>query len=953
MDGVAIPAIEGESIAAAVIASGRLDFRRDKEGAARGYLCGMGTCFECEVVVDGVPARACMTKARDGMRVQSGRYRANPRVAAPSVAARINVDCDVLVVGAGPAGLTAACELAEAGARVVVAEERSDLGGQFFKPLASSHGFSGRIDEQYAHGRKLIERARSSGAELLTGALVWSASRNETGTIQAEIDTSDGAIRCRARHVILATGARESVPAFEGWTLPGVMTTGGAQSLVRAYRVAPGQRVLIAGNGPLNLQLAAELLDGGIQVAAIAEAAPHPATWKPSSVLGALASSPALMLRGVALLAKVRRRGVPVWWGHQIVRASGDLRVRSATIARKHSDGQVVADSEREIEADAVCVGYRLRPSNELARLLGCKLEADPSGQPIPVRDAHGRSSIPNVFIIGDGGVIGGAHVAMGEGALAAAAIARDMSLPASPDAARHRRRTQRHRRFQKHLWSLFESSPQSVPPAHVHYCRCELVRGEQLGALVERGMTDLDALKRATRAGMGPCQGRYCGGHVEALVRRVRTPTRSGSARPPVKPLQIGKIAAEKPEWHGYRAVDIPPPAPAPQIESREWHADVVVIGAGIIGVTTALYLARAGVDVMLIDQGTANCGASGANAGSLHLQLLSWDISREDAAALAAQTVRLQQLGIATWLELQHELDAEFELKLTGGIVVAETPEQLEFLRYKAELDRRFGAEVHPLSRSDVQRMIPCISERIIGGVYCPGEGKINPMLATPAVLQEALRCGARFMPHTGVTSLTAERSGYVVGTRKGTIRCGKVVNAAGGWSAGVAALLGIHLPLRAAPQQMIVTEPTDASIEYLLAFAQRHLTMKQSPNGNVIIGGGWPGQFDPVAGKAVTLIESIEGNLWVAQRVVPLIGQLRMLRSWATLGVMIDGAPIIGEHPSHPGFFNAVGANGFTMGPILGKIIAELVTRGEAPTDIRPFSVERFGSQILANA
>ena len=156
----------------------------------------------------------------------------------------------------------------------------------------------------------------------------------------------------------------------------------------------------------------------------------------------------------------------------------------------------------------------------------------------------------------------------------------------------------------------------------------------------------------------------------------------------------------------------------------------------------------------------------------------------------------------------------------------------------------------------------------------------------------------------------------------------------------------MVGANLPVKTAPQQMIVTEATSARIDYLLALAKRHLTMKQAANGNLIIGGGWPGTYDCELGRAVTLLDSVEGNLWVAQRVIPDIGALRVIRSWATVGVMIDGAPILGELPGVPGFFNAVGANGYTMGPIIGRIIAQLAATGEHIADIRPFSVDRFG-------
>ena len=229
--------------------------------------------------------------------------------------------------------------------------------------------------------------------------------------------------------------------------------------------------------------------------------------------------------------------------------------------------------------------------------------------------------------------------------------------------------------------------------------------------------------------------------------------------------------------------------------------------------------------------------------------------------------------------------------------------------------------------------------------GAAFCRSEGKINPLAVGPALLAAADRAGVRRLVPAAVHAIRQVRGGFEVEAGSARVRCGQLVNAAGGWAAGVAGLLGARLPVRTAPQQMIVTEPVEPLVPMLVAAAGRHLTLKQVANGNVIIGGGWPADYDRERGRPVNLRESIEGNLWVARHVIPSLGSLRMLRSWATVGVMIDGAPIIGEYPGVRGFYNGVGANGYTMGPLIGRILANLV-RGEAPLlDITPFLVERF--------
>ena len=415
-----------------------------------------------------------------------------------------------------------------------------------------------------------------------------------------------------------------------------------------------------------------------------------------------------------------------------------------------------------------------------------------------------------------------------------------------------------------------------------------------------------------------------------------------------PVKPTTIKNVAAEKPEWQGYRTVDMPKTIITRKVAvSLTTDTNILVIGAGIIGIATALFLAREGVEVMIVDRDVANGQASGGNAGSLHLQLLSFDFSDKLNAdnSPAASALPLQIMGVSAWRDLEREIGTDFELEITGGIMVAENMHDLEFLRKKAALERSCGTEVDILSDFDLRNMAPTVADGMAGAAYCAGEGKINPMLATPLLLAEALDSGARISEKTAVIGIGYERGKYLVTTNNGRIFCRNIVNAAGGWTANIASMIGVTLPVKTAPQQMIVTEPVDPVINHLMALAKRHLTMKQVANGNIIIGGGWSAGYESKSGRAVTLRESIEGNLWVAQRVIPEIGLLQMIRSWATIGVMIDGAPILGELPGHPGFFNAVGANGYTMGPILGQITAELIRTGQRITDIQPFSVDRF--------
>jgi glycine/D-amino acid oxidase-like deaminating enzyme len=155
----------------------------------------------------------------------------------------------------------------------------------------------------------------------------------------------------------------------------------------------------------------------------------------------------------------------------------------------------------------------------------------------------------------------------------------------------------------------------------------------------------------------------------------------------------------------------------------------------------------------------------------------------------------------------------------------------------------------------------------------------------------------------------------------------------------------MLGVDVPVFGAPLQMVVTEAAAPLISCLVAHADRHLTLKQAANGNFIIGGGWTAGLDPVHQHPRPLLSSLEGNRWVAQHVVPALRKLHVIRSWAAMNINIDGAPILGEHPSMPGFFNAVTSNGYTLGPIVGQLTSRLVLGRETDRALQPFSISRF--------
>lgn len=531
-DGHAIAARPGQSLAAALTEAGQRALRHTAKGNARGMFCGMGVCQDCLVTVDGVPnRRACMTLAEPGLRVQAQVALAPLTDAAMPAPPARHIAPDVLVIGGGAGGLNAAIAAAGAGASVVVLDERKVPGGQYFKQAS---GAAPVLDAQQAEGADLVARARASGAEIIGGVEIWGAF--DGPLILAELN--GGALVAKPRRVIVATGAYERPRMVPGWTLPGVMTTGAAQTLWRSYRSLPGRRVAVCGSGPLNLQVALELAEGGAEVALVAETAPAPWT-RPMAALGLVLAGPSLAAKGMRFVAGLRRRGVAVRHGTTLVRVEAEGDALRATFR----DG---AGREVAVTVDALCMNDGFEPQNEILRLFGAAMTFDAGfGHLRCTRDDTMQTSVPGVYAVGDCAGLGGAPAAAVEGRIAGLAAA---GAPVPP--ALHSELAG-HRRFQARLWALHSPSPRSLDtaPDDTIVCRCEEITLGQ----VRQGLADTPAhagtLKRATRLGMGRCQGRYCAAVAARLVAGATgapvTDHSHFAPRVPIKPVSIAAILA------------------------------------------------------------------------------------------------------------------------------------------------------------------------------------------------------------------------------------------------------------------------------------------------------------------------------------------------------------------------------------------------------------------------
>ena len=462
--------------------------------------------------------------------------------------------CELAIVGAGPAGMAAAIAAAKAGASVTLIDENATCGGQIYRqpPTTIRPGTPSASKADVTHGEQLRRELADLGDRVKTlfDASVWGLFPGN----QIAVQRAGGWEMIDAQQLVLAPGAYELTPPFPGWTLPGVMTPGAAQSMVKSMGVLPGRRAIIAGSGPFLLVVANQLHEAGVEVVAVVEAVrrrdmiPH--------MLGLL-SDRSLLRQGREYLAKLKSAGIPVLWGHMVTEAhdteQGEEQLARVSIAPCDGSWRTGVVSAT-YEVDTLCVGYGFVPRTELAQLAGCEMRyVEEQGGWIPQVDETYQTSIESLRMVGDGGGVAGAIVAEAEGRIAGLAAARDLEhLDADEFAsARHREDEQLAplRRFRRTLDQIYRIRPAVTELAKMDtiVCRCEELTRQQVEQGIEFGGTSLRTLKVATRLGMGPCQGKMCWPSAARLIaaQTGKSVEACGpvSVRPPVGALEMSDL--------------------------------------------------------------------------------------------------------------------------------------------------------------------------------------------------------------------------------------------------------------------------------------------------------------------------------------------------------------------------------------------------------------------------
>jgi NADPH-dependent 2,4-dienoyl-CoA reductase/sulfur reductase-like enzyme len=459
---------------------------------------------------------------------------------------------DIAVLGGGPAGMAAAAEAAQRGARVVLLEESPLPGGQVYR--APPPGYAMRPDQDSRTGDALRAALAASGADVRTGCRVWGvgggalvAEGAAPAPFRLDALTADGqSFHVEARALLVCAGTHERIIAFPGWTLPGVMGLAAATILMKAQGVLPGRRVVVAGAGPLLFAVAWKLVKSGAEVPAVVDLASR-AEW--ARALPALAARPDLLARGLAWRAGLRARGVPVLASAWVTAAEGDAVLERVRVG------------DRVFDCDALCIGHGLVPATEALRAFrAAHRYAAEDGGWVPMLDAEGRCSVPLLYAAGDGAGVRGAAAAPESGRRAALAALRDLGM-ATAQPSRRTARAAIAGAAMARIMALRPGLVAAIPPETV-VCRCEGVTRADIDAACADGAGDMNQLKQFTRCGMGPCQARLCGETAAELVAmHVGGRERAGFAtgRLPLRPVPMDALLGD------FDYADIPVPAAAP----------------------------------------------------------------------------------------------------------------------------------------------------------------------------------------------------------------------------------------------------------------------------------------------------------------------------------------------------------------------------------------------------
>jgi hydrogen cyanide synthase HcnB len=465
-------------------------------------------------------------------------------------------EVDLVIIGGGPAGITAATEAARMGASVALIDENENLGGKVFGPTGNTiKGSASDKIEKNLRRQMLKDFDRVKDKVLLyLNTEVWDVVDQRLVLLYSRSGSEEQVNRIKGDKLIISVGAFEKAIPFPGWTLPGVFSVGGLNTRVKKG-IGPGKRFLLAGTGPLQLVLANHLINAGAVLSAIVNAASLKDIAANAPKL--FASIDYLKIRsGFDYLRNIKRHNIPIYRSHIISKVDGTSELEKAEIVKVDRSWNPIRGTEKQLSIDSVAYGFGLIPCTELTRLCGCKHIYDERlGYWKVELNERMETSVPGVFAAGDGQTIKGYSAAIEEGRVAALEACTQLERVDRREADRlirpALRKLKRFNRFGQTMDSISTPRPGifNILSNDTVVCRCEEVTMQDLISAVADGARDVNDIKRRTRLGMGHCQGRYCGQVINELIWRltgVRKQRQVFTSRTPAKPVPFAHLAGE-----------------------------------------------------------------------------------------------------------------------------------------------------------------------------------------------------------------------------------------------------------------------------------------------------------------------------------------------------------------------------------------------------------------------
>lgn len=459
---------------------------------------------------------------------------------------------DLIVIGAGPAGMTAALTAASLGLKTALLDEQPRAGGQIYRNvMAATPKVAAVLGPDYTCGRAMVARLESAGVDLQYATLVWDVARDLSITALQ----TGRSFQLKAPQLIAATGAMERPSPIPGWTLPGVMNAGAAQIALKSAGSIPSGPVVLAGGGPLLLLVACQLLDAGATLAGIVETSPPGNRWAALPHLPAALGAPATLFKGLGLIRKLRSARVPWFTGASELAVEGQEQAQALSFK--------AGGRTHRLDATVVLLHHGVVPNTQLTRLMRVEHHWDPLQLCWQPRvDEWGHTNLTGLRVAGDGVSIGGALAAESCGALAALGAAHALERLSTSEREAYaqpaRKILKQQLRARPFLDALYRPPEWINTPADdTIVCRCEEVTAGRVREMVRLGCQGPNQTKFFSRCGMGPCQGRMCGAAVsQILAAELGKPVSEVGAyriRAPLKPVPIASIASIIDDKHGH----------------------------------------------------------------------------------------------------------------------------------------------------------------------------------------------------------------------------------------------------------------------------------------------------------------------------------------------------------------------------------------------------------------